>query len=191
MLTLAYLSAKAGLALSLTGPSLMRNVFYKSLPLSLLFLPVWTPLLAQDLPELRTEFPTTFDATNYQAMFAFMGIEAAGVEIRGVAREIYDSVNLHEVANTDTIMAAIRDRFEFLLLDPYSAEFRGVRVAANGDDAVIFACGLVNAKNSYGAYVGYQPFLTVFINPQLSSGIEPLTYSGKVWGEVCDTMNLK
>lgn len=40
-----------------------------------------------------------------------------------------------------------------LLKDPYSAKFTSV---SERDDGTV--CGLVNAKNSYGAYVGRQPF---------------------------------
>jgi hypothetical protein len=42
-------------------------------------------------------------------------------------------------------------------LDPASAQFRNVRLVdkVKGDDVV---CGEVNAKNSYGAYVGFRKF---------------------------------
>ena len=41
------------------------------------------------------------------------------------------------------------------LKDPGSAQYRDIEVY----DGVV--CGQVNAKNSYGGYVGFQPFLTV------------------------------
>jgi hypothetical protein len=43
------------------------------------------------------------------------------------------------------------------LKDPESADFRNVSVAQDG----LTVCGEVNAKNSFGGYVGYRPFLTV------------------------------
>jgi len=40
--------------------------------------------------------------------------------------------------------------------DPQSAQFKGLFVGKNG--AMLTLCGEVNAKNSYGAYVGFQKF---------------------------------
>lgn len=46
------------------------------------------------------------------------------------------------------------------LRDPSSAQFRNVRVVdqVDGSQAV---CGEVNAKNAYGGYVGFEPFVHV------------------------------
>ncbi len=41
--------------------------------------------------------------------------------------------------------------------DPSSAQFRNVRLVSYLDGQVI--CGEVNAKNSYGGYVGFSPFV--------------------------------
>lgn len=41
--------------------------------------------------------------------------------------------------------------------DPTSVQFRGVRTY-NLSDGGRFICGEVNAKNSFGAYVGYRPY---------------------------------
>lgn len=46
------------------------------------------------------------------------------------------------------------------LKDPFSAQFGPIR-ATKGDEAegrLLFVCGLVNAKNSFGAFTGYQLF---------------------------------
>lgn len=43
------------------------------------------------------------------------------------------------------------------LKDPNSAQFRNVRVVPYEEGAVI--CGEVNAKNSYGGYVGFEAFV--------------------------------
>lgn len=49
--------------------------------------------------------------------------------------------------------------------DPDAAQFRNVRlVAYNGGHVV---CGEVNGKNSYGAYVGYTPFVASTANAQI------------------------
>lgn len=43
----------------------------------------------------------------------------------------------------------------YQLIDPSSASFRNVRVSPNQ----VAVCGEINAKNSYGGYVGYRPFI--------------------------------
>ncbi|MGH8032507.1 MAG: hypothetical protein ACREO8_09130 [Luteimonas sp.] len=53
---------------------------------------------------------------------------------------------------TSKEIAAIRKAMERDLLDAESARFDSVKV--KGEDM----CGLVNAKNSMGAYVGYRAF---------------------------------
>jgi hypothetical protein len=44
------------------------------------------------------------------------------------------------------------------LKDPDSAKFRNIRMQEA--DGAKFVCGEMNAKNSYGGYVGFTPFLT-------------------------------
>lgn len=39
------------------------------------------------------------------------------------------------------------------LKDPDSAKFKGVKESSPG-----YVCGFVNAKNSYGGYIGYRVF---------------------------------
>ena len=43
--------------------------------------------------------------------------------------------------------------------DPSSAQFEDVQAVAYQDGKVV--CGSVNAKNSYGGYVGFTPFVAV------------------------------
>jgi hypothetical protein len=45
------------------------------------------------------------------------------------------------------------------LKDPDSAKFSGPMVATKKSNGDIHACGLVNAKNSYGGYVGDSPYI--------------------------------
>jgi hypothetical protein len=45
------------------------------------------------------------------------------------------------------------------LKDPDSAKFSGPMVATKKSNDDIHACGLVNAKNSYGGYVGDSPYI--------------------------------
>lgn len=53
---------------------------------------------------------------------------------------------------TQKEIAAIRHGMERDLLDAQSARFDSVKVKGN------YMCGMVNAKNKLGAYVGYTPF---------------------------------
>lgn len=55
-------------------------------------------------------------------------------------------------------MAMIEDGVRSSLKDPASAVFRDV-VAAVDEKGRVTACGMVNAKNSYGAYGGFKPFM--------------------------------
>ena len=48
------------------------------------------------------------------------------------------------------------------LKDPYSPVF-GVIVGSISNDGVVSACGTVNGKNSYGAYIGQTPFIGVLV----------------------------
>jgi hypothetical protein len=57
---------------------------------------------------------------------------------------------------TEAEIAAIRTALVKELVDPESAQFRDVKVAA---DKAVTVCGLVNAKNRAGGYVGYHRFI--------------------------------
>jgi hypothetical protein len=50
------------------------------------------------------------------------------------------------------------------LKDPASAIFSGATLAAKEANGDITACGLVNAKNSYGGYVGASPYIATMRN---------------------------
>ncbi len=45
--------------------------------------------------------------------------------------------------------------------DPSSVEFRNVEGYKRGDTGLVAICGEINAKNSYGGYVGYKQFTSV------------------------------
>jgi hypothetical protein len=48
------------------------------------------------------------------------------------------------------------------LKDPLSAIFGGM-AAARDKDGFVYVCGLVNAKNSFGGYIGQQPYFGMLI----------------------------
>lgn len=54
-------------------------------------------------------------------------------------------------------MAAITQAIKDQVKDPDSVKLRGV-MAQVDDKGLTFFCGEVNAKNSYGGYVGFKPF---------------------------------
>ncbi|MGO6970123.1 hypothetical protein [Rhizobium ruizarguesonis] len=61
-------------------------------------------------------------------------------------------------AEQSAIQAGIRTH----LKDPTSPLFGGME-AARGDNGLIYVCGMVNAKNSYGGYTGDQPYFGMLI----------------------------
>lgn len=52
--------------------------------------------------------------------------------------------------------AALRQSMESKLKDPDSAKYRKIKVGGDEDSTI---CGEVNAKNSFGGYVGYVSFV--------------------------------
>ena len=71
------------------------------------------------------------------------------------------------------------------LKDGDSAKVRdvtGVKVALDGTTVYAF-CGEVNAKNSYGAYGGYERFVA---GPNIAGTAETVEGFGSVWERFCD-----
>ena len=56
------------------------------------------------------------------------------------------------------------------LFDPSSAQFRHLSTR----DGVL--CGEVNAKNRYGAYVGFRPFFALYTDVRIGKEGEPITH---------------
>lgn len=69
---------------------------------------------------------------------------------------------------------------ERLLKDPGSAKFRSVLIVKN--DGVEVVCGEVNSKNGFGAYTGYQYFLSVAGKTMLQ---EQAPDFAKAWNRLC------
>lgn len=63
------------------------------------------------------------------------------------------------------IVAAAQETVADSLKDPESARFRGVAIKTYNGNRIV--CGEVNAKNSYGGYVGYEPFVAGFTSSTL------------------------
>jgi len=72
----------------------------------------------------------------------------------------------------------VEDGVKLTLKDPNSAMFRGFK-ASISDKGVVTVCGFVNAKNSFGGYTGYYPFLGVLIGEPNFSGFVGSVSSGE------------
>jgi hypothetical protein len=57
-------------------------------------------------------------------------------------------------AQKNTVRRGVREK----LKDPDSAKFVSLS-AVKDDKGMVYVCGMVNAKNSYGGYTGMSPFL--------------------------------
>lgn len=78
---------------------------------------------------------------------AHVGISAMAMRFADAAQEKGRSTVVVDV------LAAVTNSMK----DPDSVRFRAVRVVRYGTGAVV--CGEVNAKNSYGGYTGFSPFV--------------------------------
>ena len=58
----------------------------------------------------------------------------------------------------EEIITLAREGVIYELKDPDSANFRNEKVIQN--ETGIYVCGEVNAKNSYGGYVGFMPYFS-------------------------------
>lgn len=74
------------------------------------------------------------------------------------------------------------------LKDPDSAKFRNTYVYRDGDGKKLALCGEINAKNSYGAYVGFRKFhVTHSGNPTIQEdGDSPGGLFDILHGDICD-----
>jgi len=59
---------------------------------------------------------------------------------------------------TKAEIGAIEKAVKAKLKDGDSAKFAEIKIGKAGNSAAV-ACGVVNGKNSYGAYIGYQAFM--------------------------------
>lgn len=75
-----------------------------------------------------------------------------------VALSIAGSAMASEIPKIDE--DALREAMDDVLKDSESARFRRLEIFKDKDaDTLYVICGEVNAKNSYGAYSGYTPFM--------------------------------
>lgn len=60
--------------------------------------------------------------------------------------------------------ALIQEQIRQVLKDPDSAKFGAIAASKYQADGTVYVCGLVNAKNGFGAYTGEQPFMGTLTN---------------------------
>lgn len=61
---------------------------------------------------------------------------------------------------------AIAEKVSDQLKDPASAQFKWAKARANSPTGTIPYCALVNARNSFGGYVGYKAFAVNLTSPR-------------------------
>ena len=75
-----------------------------------------------------------------------------------LAREYTSEMRLFlEKNGQEKTITAAQDSIKATLKDPDSAKFQNIRIADYDGGKVV--CGEINAKNSYGGYVGYKRFV--------------------------------
>jgi hypothetical protein len=110
-------------------------------------------IACEDFVLVNSRLPANMDELRAQIAAEKRGLEATNAVQRN-----------SELANS--AIQQVRARLLESLRDPDSAKFRDEHVIQwNGK---IYVCGEMNAKNAYGGYVGYQPYM---INPT-ATGIE-------------------
>lgn len=79
------------------------------------------------------------------------------------------------VGATEPAGHAAQDAVRQMLKDPESARFRSVastaHVTPRGEK--VYVCGEVNAKNSFGGYVGFRHFYAIVSSDGVVADIEP------------------
>lgn len=85
---------------------------------------------------------------------------------------------------------ALRQAFEQTLKDAESARFRAIKYQPTGEPGGWTMCGEVNAKNSYGGYSGFEPFLGMAIRDGKSMGYLILGI-GEASAAVCKEKGLR
>lgn len=78
------------------------------------------------------------------------------------------ATNVHAESSTPTKaeIGAIQNAVRAKLKDGDSAKFAEIRLGKASNGARV-ACGVVNAKNSFGAYIGYQAFMVQMDSSEL------------------------
>ena len=99
------------------------------------------------------------------AMYRVLLSVAAGIMLAGCASTSYAPRSTITAGVPYTLsaneQAAVKSGVTAALKDPTSAIFGEMKAAKATTDGVVTVCGYVNGKNSFGGYVGNQPYVGV------------------------------
>lgn len=117
-------------------------------------------------------------ATMKQQHYAQIAAQATAIQPQNVSTTIIsDPVSLAK----DPLITRIEEKIKFKLKDPQSAVFRNQRVN----------CGEVNAKNSFGGYIGFERYIYysntdhVLMESSASDAIVTPSLMTKLWEKEC------
>lgn len=105
------------------------------------------------------------------SVFVFSPISAAQISNGSIEKDLIDTIDalirlnfivLKDKKDEEVIKLAQDDVIEELI-DPDSANFRNEKIIRNNDG--LYVCGEVNAKNSFGGYVGFKPYFSAIVGP--------------------------
>ena len=105
------------------------------------------------------------------SVFVFSPISAAQTSNGSIEKGLIDTIDaliklnfiiLKDKEDEELIKLAQDDIMEELI-DPDSANFRNEKIIRN--DNGLYVCGEVNAKNSFGGYVGFKPYFSAIFGP--------------------------
>lgn len=89
-------------------------------------------------------------------------IQQAKGQKRVILETVSEMLKLTAIAlkglTDEEIITSARERVTYDLKDPGSAVFRNERIFRS--EIGIYVCGEVNAKNSYGGYIGFMPYFS-------------------------------
>lgn len=86
------------------------------------------------------------------------------------------------LAKVDEFKASLTKGFK----DPSSAQYRNVvAYGIPGRGMISFMCGEINARNSYGAYVGYRRFLMIGIETSVIEDSKNPYVMNEMWPSTC------
>jgi hypothetical protein len=112
------------------------------------------------LPKLETKSMTSFPRLAIVALTgACAGCNTHSNNSASFAQSTVSNVDMRELTTAEKKL--LSNMLAVSLKDPGSAQFIWAKIPRVQDAEEIYYCAQVNAKNSYGAYIGYQPFMAV------------------------------
>lgn len=106
-----------------------------------------------------------------QQLEQYRNIAELSVEqVKGLSQ--MSALTLQEGKKKSQLIPLAKQALTSNLRDPDSVKFRNVRLVKYGEGYIV--CGALNAKNGYGAYVGYRAFAASPILTMVRQSTDPL-----------------